>query len=140
MNQIKGKSFSITLIRGLPGKKEELKIENDIVIYDHLPASALNRLIQQSHLVLARCGYSTIMDLAVIQQKAILVPTPGQTEQEYLGNYLQSQHYFFVSKQQQFSLENVLKAVERFDFSLLKIDRFNTAALNELMKDCLEAL
>lgn len=32
----------------------------------------------------SRSGYTTIMDVAVLEKKAIYIPTPGQLEQEYL--------------------------------------------------------
>ena len=37
--------------------------------------------------IIARSGYSTIMDLAAlgVKDKAELIPTPGQPEQEYLA-------------------------------------------------------
>lgn len=34
--------------------------------------------------IISRSGYSTIMDLDVLKRKALLYPTPGQVEQEYL--------------------------------------------------------
>ena len=43
----------------------------------HLPASSLNELIHGADLILARCGYSTVADLALLQ-KAVLIPTPGK--------------------------------------------------------------
>ena len=45
----------------------------------------LNQLINQSKCVIARSGYSTIMDLIHLNKKAILIPTLGQVEQEYLA-------------------------------------------------------
>ncbi|NUO03042.1 MAG: glycosyl transferase family 28, partial [Saprospiraceae bacterium] len=50
---------------------------------DHLAAEALNAAICAAKVILARSGYSTLMDLARIGKPAILIPTPGQTEQEY---------------------------------------------------------
>ena len=40
-----------------------------------------------SEYLIARSGYSNIMDLSVLNKNAILIPTPGQTEQEYLAKY-----------------------------------------------------
>ena len=37
--------------------------------------------------MICRPGYSTIMDLAIVGSKALFIPTPGQTEQEYLAEY-----------------------------------------------------
>ncbi len=50
----------------------------------------LKKLIQSAELIICRSGYSTLMDLYFLQsKKLILVPTPGQTEQEYLAKYWQ---------------------------------------------------
>ena len=62
-----------------------------------------------SEYIIARAGYSTIMDLAVTGRKAVLVPTPGQTEQEYLANYLEKKKIYFSATQESFDLDKVLK-------------------------------
>jgi UDP-N-acetylglucosamine:LPS N-acetylglucosamine transferase len=43
--------------------------------------------IESSDIVLARAGYSTIMDMYVLGKKALIIPTPGQTEQIYLARH-----------------------------------------------------
>lgn len=48
----------------------------------------LSELISQSKKIVCRSGYSTLMDLHYLNKKeVILIPTPGQTEQEYLAAY-----------------------------------------------------
>jgi hypothetical protein len=44
-------------------------------------------LFHRAETVVSRAGYSTLMDLTVNDSRAILIPTPGQTEQLYLANY-----------------------------------------------------
>jgi len=80
----------------------------NVVIYDHLPAGELERLILRSEVVLSRPGYSTVMDLRRISKKAIFIPTPGQTEQEYLGGYLEAKGLGICVRQQVFSLTAAL--------------------------------
>ena len=53
------------------------------------------------------------MDLVVLGKKAILIPTPGQTEQEYLAHYLAQQGLFVVQSQDQIVLEKALEAVHQ---------------------------
>ena len=51
----------------------------------------LSEIIQQSKKIICRSGFSTIMDLYQLEvdfKNVIFVPTSGQTEQEYLANYL----------------------------------------------------
>ncbi len=61
-----------------------------VTIVPYLDDDALAQALLQAQKIIARSGYSTIMDLAVLGviEKAELIPTPGQTEQEYLAEYL----------------------------------------------------
>ncbi|MEO6706954.1 MAG: glycosyltransferase, partial [Ginsengibacter sp.] len=103
-------------IRGLPSEKKVLKSFNSVRIENHLPAMELNVLMQQSRIIISRSGYTTVMDLATLRKKAILIPTPGQTEQEYLAKYLFQKQYFFSMEQKDFFIEDALKKVNSFDF------------------------
>lgn len=47
--------------------------------------------IQQANVIVSRSGYSSLMDYKVLNKSAILIPTPGQPEQEYLAEYLSKQ-------------------------------------------------
>ncbi|OYW19875.1 MAG: hypothetical protein B7Z54_02690 [Sphingobacteriales bacterium 12-47-4] len=58
-------------------------------------------------------GTSTIMDLAAMQKKAILIPTPGQSEQEYLANYLQKKGIFYSERENSFSLIDSLEKARK---------------------------
>lgn len=108
----------VLLVRGLPGKNDSLPAKaNTLEIHNHLDAAALNNAILQSELVLCRSGYTTIMDLVALQQKAVLVPTPGQTEQEYLGDYLSGKQIFYCLPQHEFLLEKALDNANHFQFS-----------------------
>ncbi len=50
----------------------------------------ISEVILQSHKIICRSGYSTLMDLYALGKKnIILIPTPGQPEQEYLAEYWQ---------------------------------------------------
>ena len=50
-------------------------------------SNSLELLIDRSEYVICRSGYSSIMDLIKKNQRAILIPTPGQIEQIYLAKY-----------------------------------------------------
>lgn len=63
--------------------------DDNVTIVPYADAKQLRHLIQSSNVILCRSGYSTLMDLQKLGKKAILIPTPGQTEQEYLAQYYQ---------------------------------------------------
>lgn len=44
-----------------------------------------DEMIAGAELILSRNGYSTLMDLTFLQKKALLIATPGQSEQLYLA-------------------------------------------------------
>ena len=112
-------SGKVLFIRGLPEKNEEIKNENTSVeINNHLFAEKLNEAILQSDMIISRCGYTTIMDLVKLQKKAILIPTPGQTEQEYLGRYLMEKKNFYTTDQKDFVLQHSLQQAASFPFNI----------------------
>jgi UDP-N-acetylglucosamine:LPS N-acetylglucosamine transferase len=45
-----------------------------------------------------------------------LIPTPGQTEQEYLADYLMKKHFAFCVKQKDFSLLKDIESASRFTY------------------------
>lgn len=74
------------IIRGLPEKDECIQVAG-IDIYNHLGDEEFREKVVQSDKIICRSGYSTIMDLHALNKRAILIPTPGQTEQEYLAKH-----------------------------------------------------
>ncbi|OQX80049.1 MAG: hypothetical protein B6D61_02530, partial [Bacteroidetes bacterium 4484_249] len=71
------------IVSGKPETDEKHTLNENTEVYSHLETSKLKQLIIDSEIIISRPGYSTIMDLAVLGKKAIFIPTPGQTEQEY---------------------------------------------------------
>ena len=57
------------------------------------------------------------MDLVKLGKNAILVPTPGQTEQEYLAKYLLKKKFFYSVEQDKFSLQKVIEDASIFQTS-----------------------
>jgi UDP:flavonoid glycosyltransferase YjiC (YdhE family) len=86
----------------------------NIKMFNHLPTEELFNYIAKSKVVACRAGYSSIMDLAALNKKAILVPTPGQTEQEYLANYHHKKGGFYSQMQSEFDLKIGLDKIESF--------------------------
>ncbi|MGC4100898.1 glycosyltransferase [Ferruginibacter sp.] len=127
--QLKDFTGTAVLVKGLPGEANEktplLYSNQKLTVINHLDATALNQLIQQSQMIISRSGYTTIMDLVKLQQKAILVPTPGQTEQEYLANYLMQRHLFFSVPQADFLLQDALQKAAAFSYTIPTINQDN---------------
>lgn len=128
LSQLTNQHGNVLLVRGLPGTRDENKsilntaYPDNVVIKNHLAAKELNEAIESAEWVISRSGYTTVMDLIKLQQKAILVPTPGQTEQEYLAAHLMEHHFFYAAKQEGFVLNNELKHATNFSFRIPSFD------------------
>lgn len=106
----------VLLVRGLPGSDQPMPpLPEHVKAVNHLPATELSQALQQADCVICRSGYTTVMDLVRLGKKAILVPTPGQTEQEYLGHYLQQQGLFYSVPQQAFNLQEALEKATSYN-------------------------
>ena len=111
--QLKKSQLKSALVAGNPLVAEK-KEDGDITIFSHLPTSQMQELIAQSSVVICRSGYSSIMDMVAMQKKAILIPTPGQTEQEFLANYHLRKRHFYSQSQDKFDLEKALLKLEAY--------------------------
>lgn len=91
------------IVLGDPVKKSFSQTEN-ITTFNHLGSNEMSKIICESENVICRSGYSSIMDMVALNKPAFIIPTPGQTEQEYLADYLDGKYGF--SKISQNELEN----------------------------------
>lgn len=77
----------ICFVRGTVKNAKSFANKN-VELIDMPDAKQLSQLIANSTAIVCRSGYSTLMDLHHLQKmNCILVPTPGQEEQEYLAKY-----------------------------------------------------
>ncbi len=107
----------VVFLRGLPGGSELPAVQPNIQVMNHLPASELEEVIREAHYVVSRCGYSTVMDLLSMGKRSILVPTPGQTEQEYLAKHLMEQNLALCIPQSKLKLMNALELAECYNYA-----------------------
>lgn len=90
-------------------------------------AAVLQPLLRSARFVVCRSGYSTLMDAAVLGLKLILIPTPGQTEQEYLGKSLFQAQKALCFRQEAFDLKAALEIA--LDFPFLPLGKREDAGL-----------
>lgn len=102
--------YRFLIVRGLPGEDiKPLSLPENIESVNYLTAIDLNKAINESKRVISRTGYTTVMDLAALNKKGILIPTPGQPEQEYLGEELSKKGRFIISSQADLDLETLTR-------------------------------
>ena len=103
---------NILLIRGLTDR-DEVEVVGQLEMRSYLTSQALNEAILASDVVLCRSGYSSLMDLVKLGKKAILIPTPGQTEQEYLAERFGLQEVCYCTTQEKLDLHQALIEVQK---------------------------
>jgi len=104
LKEVKNFSGHVVIVRGIPEKEQKIEQKQNAIIYNFMTSKRLEKTINESKLVLSRSGYTTIMDLAKLEKKAFFIPTPGQTEQEYLAKRLTQQGFVPSCKQNEFSI------------------------------------
>lgn len=118
VNQVSHYNGTAIIVRGLPKGQTIIPSTNDIQFHHHLTASEYNLEIEKADYVISRSGYSTVMDIASLGKKSILIPTPGQPEQEYLATYLQQKNFALRINQDKFNLIEALETAEKYDYDV----------------------
>jgi spore coat polysaccharide biosynthesis predicted glycosyltransferase SpsG len=132
---LKGENTSTVILEGRPDKKRGITSSGNIYYYTHLPASEMIEMITGSECIISRSGYTTIMELLSLNCTALLIPTPGQTEQEYLAEYLSKKGWFSTIPQSEIKAGITLPS-NKAVFSCELIEHSGmllTEALNELL-------
>jgi hypothetical protein len=115
-DQVKHYSGEVIFVEGRSDAPKRVAPSN-IEYYGLVSNQDLQELIEKASMVICRSGYSSLMDLVELKKKAIIIPTPGQTEQEYLGKYLHQKGMFFRADQRGFNLEKTLEEAAGFPFN-----------------------
>ena len=103
----------VILVRGCESNPVSRSIPSHWTVYNLLHQHALEPLIKAARGLICRSGYSTLMDIAVLGKKAGLVPTPGQTEQEYLATYWAEREGYISQQQTDLDVKKMLAALEQ---------------------------
>lgn len=118
-SQLKKLGKSAILIRGMRNKQIETKnlqgfgnrggLFQPQIIHQvsHLEINDFIHVLKQADVVISRSGYTGIMDFVALGIPAILVPTPGQTEQEYLAARLSDKCWFACVAQHELNLDRI---------------------------------
>jgi hypothetical protein len=123
-------------LEGKPGETEESNTIKNIVCFNHPSQDKTINLINESETIITRAGYTTIMELISLGRSALLIPTYGQTEQEYLADHLSQNGWFSSVTQKElngktdFNLNSQLMPSGIMGKSKMLLD----AALKELLE------
>lgn len=124
MKQIKKFKGTVLFVKGTVEEVQTKTKNGHITLVNFMQSDELETAINQSELIISRSGYTTILDLAKLGKKAFFIPTPGQSEQEYLAKRLSNKGIIPYSKQNDFTIEklDVLKNYTGFNATENTID------------------
>jgi len=107
--ELNSSTKKILLVRGVFSDTIVSKINKHTTVVNYMLTKQLQHAFNESKVVLARSGYSTILDLAKMNKKAFFIPTPGQFEQEYLAERMKEINIAPFSTQDNFTLNMLAK-------------------------------
>ncbi len=119
----------VLLIRGLPKSETTLNVPKHCTVFNHLPTTGLQTAFAQSEYVVSRAGYTTVMEIVSVQKKSILIPTPGQTEQQYLAKHLLQQQWCFTCEQG----DNLFEQIKKAETFVYQLPLFSTSTLQQVV-------
>ena len=127
-------SLKTLLIKGKTEEQNKTVGIGNLTIQSFMTATELNEAILASDVIVTRSGYSTIMDLVVLGKRAILIPTPGQTEQEYLAKRFEEQGIYHLQEQHSINLEQALTNVQNYSGYQLNKDERLKEVIEQFLK------
>ncbi len=122
------------LIAGTADQASNKAVSEFGSIEPHLAGPDLVKAIENTKFIISRGGYTSLMELIPLNKPLILVPTPGQTEQEYLAKRWQDKGWAVAYDQTQFKLETALKAAANFKYQPIPFIPFTKEALEATLK------
>ena len=100
------------VVLGKPDDKRTYDNIENTEIYSHVNRQKQNELLNRAKFVVCRSGYTTVMELVALKKSALMIPTPGQTEQEYLARHYQSTGIFHIAMQDGLDLLSELNKIQ----------------------------
>ncbi len=113
--QLKEINKKTVIVTGDVKKKRPEFINENIVKIPYIMGDLKKIMFDNANHIIGRTGYTTVMDLIECNKKGYLIPTPGQVEQEYLGDYLKENNYFYTSSQDNINIEEYLKNEKNYN-------------------------
>ena len=109
MHELRHYKGQVLFVRGIVEQEQTVTHNEQITVVNFMETKELQEAICASDLIISRSGYTTVMDLFKLGKKAFFIPTPGQSEQEYLAMRLQNKGLIPYSNQEKFSLKDLSK-------------------------------
>ncbi|MBX4196664.1 hypothetical protein KW805_03685 [Candidatus Pacearchaeota archaeon] len=112
--QLSSLNGKIVVAGGKPEEEKEITY-GKITFYSHLTTEKQEEIMNRAKFIISRSGYTTVMEIVELGKKKVLfIPTPGQTEQEYLANLYERRGLFHHVHQRKIDLKNDIEKSKGF--------------------------
>lgn len=106
---------SVAVLLGSPGRSGTRQDGGRCTVIPYASTAEKELLMNRAKCIVCRSGYTSMMELAELGKKrALLIPTPGQTEQEYLAAYYDRNGWFHGQEQHLLDFEQDLEKTAGF--------------------------
>jgi hypothetical protein len=118
MNQIPGVDGTSVLLLGSPRNNAVPKQSENCTVIPYASTQEKEKLMNRAKCIICRSGYTSIMEIAEIRKRhALFIPTPGQTEQEYLSWYYEKKGWFYSKNQYDLDLPEDIRLAHQPRYS-----------------------
>ena len=101
------------MVLGNPENKQSYNNIEKTEIYTHVNRQKQNEFLNRAKFVVCRAGYTTVMELVALKKQALMIPTPGQTEQECLARHYRQTGIFHTAQQDGLDLIAELNKIQK---------------------------
>ena len=108
--QIRGR---VVVTLGRPEAAGEKREVAGATVYGYLDRRMQGEMLNRARVTMTRSGYTTLMELAELGKRALFVPTPGQSEQEYLARFHRDCGHVWSTTQKRLDIPRDLDRAER---------------------------
>lgn len=111
LRQVQSLPGEKVVLLGSPRQERHEKLDASTTVHSYVSNEEKALLMNRAGFIISRSGYTTMMELAELDKKhALLTPTPGQTEQEYLSRYYAHEGWFLSRSQYRLRLAEDVQA------------------------------
>ena len=108
-------SGETVVLLGSPQKERYEKLNSHTTLYSYVSTDKKQELMNRARFIISRSGYTTMMEVAELDKKrGLFIPTPGQTEQEYLSRYYARKGWFRSCSQYKLRLSSDIEQAREF--------------------------
>lgn len=104
---------NIVVTLGDPAQAGEVREVAGAKVYGYLNRAQQAEMLNRARIILTRSGYTTLMELATLGKRAVFIPTPGQSEQEYLARFHHEKGHVYATTQRRLDIPRDLARAEK---------------------------